>query len=136
MYGKIIVPVDCDKIERGGSILKRAAALLNDGGEIVLLSVVEPVPAYLTIDIPQDILEGAVADSKARLEDLKARSGIAATVEVRIGPPAHEILAAANEHKADLIVIASHVPDFSNYLLGATADRVVRHAECSVLVDR
>lgn len=39
-------------------------------------------------------------------------------------------------HKADLIIIASHTPDFSNYFIGATADRVVRHAKCSVLVDR
>ena len=37
---------------------------------------------------------------------------------------------------ADLILIASHVPDFGNYFIGATADRVVRHSKCSVLVDR
>ncbi len=46
------------------------------------------------------------------------------------------ILAAAEAHGADLIILASHIPDFSNYFIGATADRVVRHAKCSVLVDR
>ena len=43
---------------------------------------------------------------------------------------------ALNENKADLIIVASHTPDISNYFIGATADRVVRHAKCSVLVDR
>jgi nucleotide-binding universal stress UspA family protein len=33
-------------------------------------------------------------------------------------------------------MIASHIPDIYNYFIGATADRVVRHAKCSVLVDR
>ena len=42
----------------------------------------------------------------------------------------------AEKEGADLIIIASHRPDFTNYLIGATADRVVRHATCSVLVDR
>ena len=68
--------------------------------------------------------------------ELRKRHGLDAELEVRQGAPARELLAAAAEHKADLIVLASHRPDLSNYFLGATADRVVRHAQCSVLVDR
>ena len=59
-----------------------------------------------------------------------------AAVEVRNGSPATAIIAAAEERRADLIIIASHIPDIYNYFIGATADRVVRHAKCSVLVDR
>ena len=36
----------------------------------------------------------------------------------------------------DVIVMASHQPKFSDYLLGSTAARVVRHAKCSVLIAR
>ena len=57
-------------------------------------------------------------------------------IEIRQGSAAREILAAAEQQGADLIVVASHVPDMSNYFIGATADRIVRHAACSVLIDR
>jgi nucleotide-binding universal stress UspA family protein len=35
-----------------------------------------------------------------------------------------------------MIVMASHRPELKDYLLGPNAARVVRHAECSVLVVR
>jgi universal stress protein F len=136
MYKTIIVPVDCGQVEKGEHSLKKAASLLDDGGKIFLVTVVEQIPTYLAVDIPQGIMESAIEDGKVKLAALRDKTGIAAEIELRIGSPAHEILATANEHHADLIIIASHMPDFSNYLIGATADRVVRHAKCSVLVDR
>jgi universal stress protein F len=136
MYKKIIVPVDMSALEKGESILRKASTLLDTGGEIVLLNVVEELPGYLAIDLPVDLIENAIRDGKARLLELKDKSGLPALVEIRSGAPAREILAAAEEHKADLIIVASHTPDFTNYFIGATADRVVRHAKCSVLIDR
>lgn len=136
MYKKIIVPVDCGALDKGEKILRQAATLLDTGGDIVLLTVVEDMPGYLAIELPVDIIENAVKDAKAKLVGLKEKTGIAARVEIRSGAPAREILAAALEHSADLILIASHVPDIGNYFIGATADRVVRHSKCSVLVDR
>lgn len=47
-----------------------------------------------------------------------------------------EILRAANNVDADLIVIGSHRPKFKDYLLGPNAARVVRHARQSVYVVR
>ena len=55
---------------------------------------------------------------------------------VRQGAPATQILEAAEEIGADMIVIRSHDPGMSNYFLGSVAGRVVRHAHCSVLVVR
>lgn len=136
MYKKIIVPVDCGQLDKGEKILRKAASLLDAGGEIILLTVVEDMPGYLAIDLPVDVIEGAIKDGKAKLVEIKEKTGIEARVEIRSGAPAREILAAAGEHSADLIIIASHIPDLANYFIGATADRVVRHAKCSVLVDR
>ncbi|MBB4954534.1 nucleotide-binding universal stress UspA family protein [Agrobacterium vitis] len=136
MYKTIIVPVDCGQLDKGERSLKKAKSLLDDGGQIVLVAVVEQIPTYLAVDIPHGIMESAIEDGKVKLAALRDKTGISAETELRIGSPAHEILATATERKADLIIIASHVPDFSNYLIGATADRVVRHAKCSVLVDR
>ena len=47
-----------------------------------------------------------------------------------------EILRYAGIVKADLIVMSAHRPGLEDYLLGPNAARVVRHAECSVLVVR
>lgn len=136
MYRKIIVPVDLSASEKGEKILEKAKALLDADGEIVLINVVEELPGYMAIDLPVDLIENAVKDARTRLAELKTKTGFNGSHDVRSGAPAREILAAAEEHKADLIIIASHTPDFTNYFIGATADRVVRHAKCSVLIDR
>jgi len=136
MYKKIVVPVDMGQIERGEKILAKALALLDAGGEILLVNVVETVPSYITIDLPIDFIDVSVKDADVKLAELDTRLGAKARKIVRTGSPAREIMEVAEREGADLIIIASHRPDFSNYLIGATADRVVRHAKCSVLVDR
>lgn len=136
MYRSIVVAVDIAQLERGQQILDKAISLLDAGGAITLVNVVEELPTYLAIDVPTDLMGAARKDANEKLQQLRDQAGIKATVDVRAGAPAHEILAAAQAYGADLIVLASHKPDFSNYLIGATADRVVRHAKCSVLVDR
>jgi universal stress protein F len=52
------------------------------------------------------------------------------------GTPKDQILKLAESINADLIIIASHRPDISTYLLGSNAAVVVRHAKCPVLVVR
>ncbi|HMJ66829.1 MAG TPA: universal stress protein, partial [Candidatus Binatia bacterium] len=57
--------------------------------------------------------------------------------EVRIGKPHHEIVSLAKVLGADLIVIATHgYSGLKHAVLGSTAERVVRHATCPVLVVR
>lgn len=136
MYKKIIVPVEIGQLDKGEKIMRKAKALLDEGGEIIAMNVTENIPGYLAIDLPIDFIETSVKDADAKLQELTKKCEVTAKVEVRIGSSAHEILACAEAHEADLILIASHRPDFTNYLIGSTADRVVRHAKCSVLVDR
>ncbi|WP_447854825.1 universal stress protein, partial [Enterobacter ludwigii] len=57
-------------------------------------------------------------------------------VHVVSGSPKDQILRLAETIEADLIIIASHRPDISTYLLGSNAAAVVRHAKCPVLVVR
>ncbi len=52
------------------------------------------------------------------------------------GHSARTIIDYANEHDIDCIVIGSHKPGLSDYFLGSTASRVVRHAPCAVHVQR
>ena len=53
-----------------------------------------------------------------------------------MGSVYNEVLAEAESVKADLIVIGSHRPAMSTYLLGSNATTIVRHAPCSVMVVR
>lgn len=63
--------------------------------------------------------------------------GVPATVHVRAGDPAHEILAVAREREADLIVTASRgLSALDRLLLGSVARNVLHHATASVLVVR
>ncbi|MBY5348009.1 universal stress protein [Rhizobium leguminosarum] len=136
MYRKIIVAIALGGIDKGEKILRKAASLLDAGGEIIALNVVEDVPSYVAIELPANMVEDAMKDSREKLEALITAAGVTATIEIANGPPAKAIISTAERRGADLIIVASHVPDFSNYFIGATADRVVRHAKCSVLVDR
>ena len=136
MYRKIVVPVEMGQLEKGEKILRKAIALLDEGGEIVLLNVAENIPGYLTIDLPPDFIGTSVREADQRLKSLAAQFDLEPQIMVKVGSPAREIIHTADEVGADLIIIASHRPNLSNYLLGSTADRVVRHANCSVLVDR
>jgi nucleotide-binding universal stress UspA family protein len=136
MYKKILVPVDLGQIDKGEKILRKAMELVDDGGAILLLNVAEDIPGYITIEFPADFIEASVKQATELLAALNTKTGAEAEVLIRVGSPAREILAVAEEKGADLVIVASHRPDFSNYLLGSTADRVVRHAKVSVLVDR
>ena len=56
---------------------------------------------------------------------------------VRHGQPADEILKAAGDLGADLIVMGSHgLGGIKRFLLGSTSDQVMQYASCSVLIVR
>ena len=55
---------------------------------------------------------------------------------LRLGSVYNEVLKEADSVAADLIVVGSHRPTMSTYLLGSNAATIVRHAKCSVLVVR
>ncbi|MFT6557397.1 universal stress protein [Sneathiella sp.] len=57
-------------------------------------------------------------------------------VVVGHGSAYEEILAMQRRLKCDLIIMSAHRPKMQDYLLGPNAARVVRHANCSVLVVR
>jgi universal stress protein F len=136
MYQKIIVAIDLAQVEKGEAIIKRAEKLVASDGEIILVNVVEDLPNYLALDVSVDILQRSQDDATEQMDILLKAAPRANRKVIRNGPPAREILDLAEEVGADLIIIASHRPDVTNYFIGATADRVVRHANCSVLIER
>jgi nucleotide-binding universal stress UspA family protein len=77
--------------------------------------------------------EGLLADEAQRLQ----AAGQTVSTEIRTGNPAEQILKAAEELGPDLIVMGSHgLTGIKHFLLGSVADRVLEHADCSVLIVR
>lgn len=140
MYKSILVPIDLGETEAAQDALKTAAEFAKiSNGKLRLVSVQQMLPATYMDYVPQDY------DDKQREWATNEISQIAKSIDlpqdrvtttIRFGGTYPEILAEAGEWAADLIVIGSHRPAMSTYLLGSTAKSVVRHAECSVLVVR
>jgi nucleotide-binding universal stress UspA family protein len=117
------------------------------GSTIVLLHVVEPVHPYPVDglgsfpgeqrDVNLELLPEA-AESMEKLAALVGRS-VATPVRhlTRIGSAHEEIVRIAAEQNADLIVISTHGrTGWKRFLMGSTAELVVRHAPCPVFVVR
>ena len=136
MYAKIIVPIDLSHVETGKKAITIAQKLLDKDGKIFLVNVVEDIPTYVAAELPVGMLQESKEQALAELKATARAAGINAEAEVRSGRAASAILDAAEEHEANLIIVASHRPGLSDYFLGSTASRVVRHAQCPVFIDR
>lgn len=136
MFQKVLVAFDIAHTEHGLKILKRGQELCNEGGELKVIYVGEEIPSYMDFAVPQDIVDEGVEDTRKRLKKIVSENKIPAEVIVRRGRPHVEILEYAEKEGIDLILTASHNPGIQDYLIGSTAARIVRHAQCSVLVDR
>ncbi len=137
MYKSILVPVALGGEGVGRGLMEKAKKLLSDGGKITLLHVMEEIPGYVAASIPREKLAARRTEALRKLESLaSAARGVNVDTEVLSGNAPNNILDAAKECGADLIIIGSHSPGLQDYFIGSTAARVVRHAKCSVLVSR
>ncbi len=134
MYDKILVPMALD---HGVSThtLKIADALLREGGEVIALHVHEApdgtVKAYLDEELIATVFEQARADMGRKLAEFPRVNGVLVK-----GHSARAIIDYANDNNIDCIVMGSHKPGLTDFFLGSTAARVVRHAACAVHVHR
>lgn len=133
MYARILVPVDFAHDALALRCLRVARLMAEETGEITLLHVIHPLPGYVETQVPRTVVEHNERDARARLEALG--EGRARGIVVH-GQPSGVILAEAGALGCDAIVLGSHRPDARDYLLGSTAARVVRHARCTVVVER
>jgi nucleotide-binding universal stress UspA family protein len=136
MYKTILVPIDMSHLDKGKANIELAAQHAAAGASIILLNVVEEIPNWAAVELPAGLLDKSLEASQSELKEIAAAAGMKVEVEVRTGHSHNTILEVAKEKNADLIIIASHRPGLQDYFLGSTASKVVRHANCSVLVVR
>lgn len=134
MYKKIIVALGLEHGhgERG---IQTARRLKQEGGQIIAVHVLAPVPGFASYYLPPDHEETARDET---LKAMRLRVGKAddAKLVILSGHPGVTITEYAETIGADLIIVGSHKPELQDYLLGSTAARVVRHAPCAVHVLR
>lgn len=141
MFKTILLAID---LNEPSSWLKALPVALEQaasgGGKLHIMTVVPDfgmaiVGSFFPAGYEKQALDGAGA-ALAQFVSEKVSAEIEAAHSVGHGTIYKEILATADNIGADLIVMASHRPVQSDYLLGPNAARVVRHATCSVLVVR
>lgn len=135
MYHNILVPISFDAERDISGPLKLARVLATPEAKVTLLHVVEHIPNYAISYMPPEYLSQARKALQSELDDL-AKELPNATGVVIEGHSGRTILDWAQEHKPDLIIMASHRPGMQDLLLGSTANHVVRHAACAVHVVR
>ena len=133
----VVVPVDFS--EQSDFAVHSAMSIAGDSKRLHIVHVLVPIdsvsPGVLLGDITDETRKEAVQKNMARLAKEQGATG--ATEVVLIGDPGMEIADYAKEINADLIVVPSHgYHGLKRMVLGSVAERVIRHAECSVLVLR
>lgn len=140
MYNSILVPVDPAESAFAQSALAKAVEFVTQYGALLrLVSVVSPIQGFVTEALDADYDSHIVADARGQLKAIADTLNVdqgRVSISVRAGAVYHEVLEEARAFNADLVVIASHSPGFASYLLGSNAGKIVRHADCSVLVVR
>jgi len=139
----ILFPTDFS--ECGNFALSHTASLARTfKASIICLNVIEPIVPTVGYSGMTEPLP--IADIAEQLEDSAERelpklaecdecAGIEVEEMVVHGEAAAEIVRVAKDRNVDLIVIASHGrTGLGRILFGSTAEAVVRHAHCPVLV--
>ena len=137
---KILVPVDFS--DCSNKALQYAIPFAKQfDAELTLLHVVQPylpVPEIPMVDV--ELVQRQIRESgKKELEALQrtVADKVSSETALRQGSPYVEIIKAAKELGIDLIILATHGrTGLAHVFLGSTAERVVRHAGCPVLVVR
>ena len=137
MFEKILLAYDGSKGSR--LALEKAAEIAKLGGAEIHLLAVGRIPEYAeTVSEVEEAKEQA-SNFYSKIIDEAIRNlsqkGLTAASHIEFGKPGDVILRMAEDLRADLVVLGTNLHSaLRRRFLGATVDKVVDHAHCSVLV--
>jgi nucleotide-binding universal stress UspA family protein len=139
---KILVPLDFSELSK--TALPWACFLARSfDAEVILVNVTEifPMEHLLGAELMNHAFTPLMKDAEINLqriaENLPTSIGAKAVVAVRAGIPYKEICQVAQDSGVELIVLTTHgYTGLKHMWLGSTAERIVRSAQCPVLVVR
>ncbi|MCH9689685.1 MAG: universal stress protein [Gammaproteobacteria bacterium] len=136
MYKKVLFATDFDEV--GVSAAHKAKKIADENqAELLLVHVVEPIPAYAYpgfagfAEVEVSIREQAEKELNALADQL----GVDAKHRLlEFGSVKNEIVRLADEHQVDLIVAGSHGKHGLALLLGSTANAILHGSHCDMLI--
>ena len=136
-HPNVVVPVDFS--EDTAAAIRAGLERVDSLGGLHVLHVLYPLdyasPGVMWGTVSDATREKAVREKLA--EALEAAGARGAHAAVLVGDPGLKAADYARSVGADLIVVPSHgYHGVRRFLLGSTAERIIRHASCSVLVLR
>jgi nucleotide-binding universal stress UspA family protein len=140
MFRKILIPIDTAEsaiAEPGVYFAAQLATLTN--GAVRMIHILPAIPLSFQEFLPPHVIADRESAAHSVLLEMAKKANVPMGLfshALRTGTVSDEVLAEAEVWGADLIIIGSHSPSVSAYLLGSNAQKIVRHANCSVLVVR
>jgi nucleotide-binding universal stress UspA family protein len=141
MFHAILLPIDIFSDDSWRRAAPVAIRLAKD--DAVPLHVITVLPDFGTAWVGSFFREGfeeralhEVGERLTQWVEANVPTDVEVHPHVLHGRVYEEIIHAANRLGTDAIVMGSHRPELSDYLLGPNAARVVRHAKQSVFVVR
>jgi nucleotide-binding universal stress UspA family protein len=140
---KILFPTDFS--EPSEAAWAFALSFAKEFGAVVVLLHVVPEPprlaeAYEMGYTPERFIKAATEEANRLMADMQAKAAdwkVTLLPRIRQGVEFREIIAAAREEEADLIVMGTHGrTGLAHALIGSVAEKVVRKAPCPVLTVR
>lgn len=135
MFNRILVATDGSPVSKRQVLYVEHLARVENA-EIIVLHACEPPAEYTGYTGYDQLLASYHAVAQAIVDDMNnalQEYGISVATELRLGPAAEAILAAAVELDADLIVIDTPGKNNVREFLGGVSAQVLRHAHCPVL---
>jgi universal stress protein G len=137
MYTRIVVPVDLAHSDKLTKVLAVAADLCKHyQAEIYLLAVTTSIPgvvAHNPKEFGEELARFASAQSTALGVEFKSSSALSHDPAVDLSKVLDEQI---HELKADLVIMASHVPGFRDYVFASNSGYLASHTNLSVFVVR
>ncbi|MEQ8334036.1 universal stress protein [Nisaea sp.] len=141
MYKSILLPIDLEHDSSWEKSLPVALELVQTfKGTLHLVTVVPRIGmAAVSLYLPEDFEAKALAHAAEQLHAFAVEripEGIRGDSHVGHGVIREEITKAAEKLDCDLIVMAPHRPEMSDFLISPATSYVVSHTKRSVLVVR
>lgn len=137
VFSRIMAPVDLAHVEKLGRALECAADLAKHYGlPVTYVGITAAAPSKVAHN-PEEFARRLAAFAGSQAE----KYGIEAVSHAVVAhDPAteidHTLMKAINDTGADLVVMASHVPNVIDHIWPSHGGKLAEHAKCSVMVVR
>ena len=137
MFKRIMVPIDlnhADKLEKALDVAGDLAA--HYGATLVYVGVTTPAPssiAHTPKEYGEKLAAFAAEKGKAHGADAESRAYTSHDPAIDLD---ETLMKAVEETGADLVVMASHIPNVTDYIWPSNGGTVATHSDATVMVVR